>query len=120
MRPFIRIGNINDLETVIHEDQHIKSEILEWKLKNKEIILAVLDEKIIGYLRLDFLWSKYPYIGLIIVNPEYRKQGIGRTMLKYLEELLSDTGHGVLYSSSQVNESYHRNGIEEWDLKNAE
>jgi ribosomal protein S18 acetylase RimI-like enzyme len=49
---------------------------------------------------------KIPYIGLILVLPKYRRQGIGRAMLKFVERKLRKKWHKVLLSSSQANEPY--------------
>lgn len=53
-----------------------------------------------------------PYIGLIFVQEEYQRQGIGRAILGFLEASLRSKGYKVLLSSSQVNEppsqAWHR------------
>lgn len=83
----------------------------QWKAENKEIIVAENEDNIIlGYLRLEFLWSKYPYIGLIIVNEDCREQGVGKALLNFLEDYLKVNGLTVLYSYSQVNEE----GPQKW------
>ncbi|GBG08237.1 putative GNAT family N-acetyltransferase [Paenibacillus agaridevorans] len=81
--------------------------------ENQEIILAKDDEDLIGYLRLEYLWSKYPYIGLIMVHPDYRGKGLGKRLLKYVEEHLKSKGLKTIYSSSQVNEA----DPQEWHRK---
>ncbi|TXK80673.1 GNAT family N-acetyltransferase [Paenibacillus sp. N3.4] len=119
----VRFGRMNDLEDIASEDQSVLKNILNWKLQNQEILLAEENNEIIGYLRIEYLWSKYPYIGLIIVRPEYRKQGIGKTLLEYLEDHLRKQGIKTLYSSSQVNEAepqkWHRHmGFKECGIIN--
>lgn len=100
----IRFGNLNDIEVVSTGDSTVARHILQWKLQNQEIILAEDNNEIIGYLRLEHLWSRFPYIGLIIVSPECRGQGVGRNMLEYLEGHLRSKDLRSLYSSSQINE----------------
>ncbi|WP_207910928.1 GNAT family N-acetyltransferase [Paenibacillus albiflavus] len=119
----VRFGRLEDLEDVINGDQSVADHILKWKLENQEIILAEENKELVGYLRLEYLWSKYPYIGLIIVNPEYRGRGIGKRMLEYSQDYLTSKGLKSLYSSSQVNESepqkWHRKmGFEECGILN--
>ena len=36
-----------------------------------------------GYMRLEYLWSIVPYIALIQVLPEYRRQGVGKALLRF-------------------------------------
>lgn len=120
----IRFGTIEDLAMIAEVDSSLKQNQLQWKLQNNEILLAQNIEGLVGYLRLEYLWSKYPYIGLIRVRPEYQKQGIGKKMLAYLENHLKDQGLDQLFSSSQVNESepqaWHRHmGFIECGIINA-
>ncbi|XID94835.1 GNAT family N-acetyltransferase [Paenibacillaceae bacterium WGS1546] len=101
-----RYGNLKDSIAVFARDPQISAHLLIWKLQNQEIILAI-DEKagLIGYLRLEYLWSKYPYIGLIVVQPDYRGRGIGANLLAFAQDHLKRKGLRDLYSSSQANES---------------
>jgi ribosomal protein S18 acetylase RimI-like enzyme len=122
MKLTIRNGNLNDIQKVEYWDW-LNQNILEWKLRNNEIFIAELEEGIIGYLRLEYLWTKFPYIGLISVNEDYRRQGIGSALLTFLEDYLYTTGHVTLFSSSQVNEVepqiwHRRMGFEECGIIN--
>jgi len=119
----VRFGQPDDLEVISAGDQSVPKHILNWKLHNKEIVMAEEDDEIVAYLRLEYLWSKYPYIGLIIVRPEYRGKGIGRTMIYFIEEHLTKQGIKERYSSSQVNEvepqQWHRHmGFKECGIIN--
>ncbi|TDF95162.1 GNAT family N-acetyltransferase [Paenibacillus piri] len=119
----IRFGQADDLEVISAGDLSIPGHILNWKLQNHEIIVAEEEGEIVGYLRLEYLWSKYPYIGLIIVRPELREIGIGKSMLHFLEEHLRKQGIHTLYSSSQINEAepqkWHRHlGFKECGIIN--
>lgn len=97
---------------------------MKHKIELDEIILAEVRGRRIGYLRLEYLWMKIPYIGLILVLPSFRRRGIGRAMLNFLQRYLRGTNHVVLLSSSQVNESipsqaWHRKmGFEECGVLN--
>lgn len=119
----IRFGNLADEDDVTHGDSHVPPRILKWKLRHQEIVVAKYGEDHVGYLRLEHLWSKYPYIGLIVVHPDCRKSGIGKGMLTFLEQDLRTKGHPALYSSSQVNESapqewHRRMGFQECGMIN--
>lgn len=74
--------------------------------------------RLVGYLWFEYLWLLVPYIGLIWVVEDQRQQGIGKAMLRYLENVLLEQEHTALYSSSQANEpepqAWHRHvGFEE-------
>ncbi|MFW9958260.1 MAG: GNAT family N-acetyltransferase [Candidatus Odinarchaeota archaeon] len=111
-RAIVRYAGPDDLEWCVVEDDHITEQIIRHKIVNNEIILAELDGKIIGYVRLEYLWSTIPYIAVIFVVDDYRHEGIGQMLLQFLTEQLKNLGHDELYSSSQVNEpeaqAWHR------------
>ena len=101
----IRFGTVRDLETAKIWDPTVREHVLSWKLQNEEIIVAELEDSIVGYLRLDYMWSKIPYIGLLIVKSELRSQGIGGQLLAFAEQVLKEQKVERLYSSSVVNET---------------
>jgi ribosomal protein S18 acetylase RimI-like enzyme len=112
-----RFAISSDLDFV-RQDQHLLPEIVRRKIEWREVIVAEFDESPAGYLRLEYLWSKVPYIALIHVSPEYRGRGIGGALLAFVEGFLRAAGHTALYSSSQANEAepqaWHRHaGFEE-------
>ena len=82
------------------------------------MILAEVNKKQVGYLRISYIWLIIPYLDIIHIEENYRKQGFGTKMIEFLEEYLKRQGHRVLYSSSQSNEpdpqAWHRKiGFEE-------
>ncbi|MGY5859994.1 MAG: GNAT family N-acetyltransferase [Candidatus Thorarchaeota archaeon] len=111
-RALVRFAGPEDLEWCVVEDGHVIEKVIRNKIVNDECIVVELDGNLIAYIRLEYLWSTTPYIGLIFVNDEYRKEGVGRKMLEYLEDHLRDHGHDTLLSSSHANEpepqAWHR------------
>lgn len=94
------------------ESDDIPKEVVRRKLRFKEIILAESGKERLGYLRIEYLWSKIPYIALIRVQKEHRRRGVGCAMLHYLEGYLRKRRYRVLMSSSQVDapnaQAWHR------------
>jgi N-acetylglutamate synthase-like GNAT family acetyltransferase len=90
----------------------VPAEVIRRKVEQREIIVAEKTGQLLGYLRLEYLWSIVPYIALIWVVDDQRQQGVGRAMLRYLQNALREQGHTALYSSSQANEpepqTWHR------------
>jgi len=119
MLPFkVKFATVEDLAWCVREDSEIDEAIIKRKIEEREIVVTEVNGKLVGYLRLEYLWSQVPYIGLIRVLPEYRRKGIGKALLHFLEEFLRSKGHSVLFSSSQANEpepqAWHRHvGFEE-------
>lgn len=122
----IRFARQDDLDFA-YQDRYISTEVLKRKVdaqlalnpdRIEDILIAERHSKRVGYVRLEYLWSIVPYISLIQVLPEYRRQGVGKALLGVLETFLRDAGHEALYSSSQADEpepqTWHRHvGFEE-------
>lgn len=116
----IRFARLNDLDFA-YQDGYIADAVLKRKIdaqlalnpdRIEDIMIAEWNGKRVGYIRLEYLWSIVPYISLIQILPDFRRQGIGKALLRFLETFLHDTGHDVLYSSSQADEpepqAWHR------------
>ena len=122
----IRFAQLDELDFA-HQDGYIPPEVLKRKIETQtalnpdrieDIVIAEWNGKRVGYVRLEYLWSIVPYIALIQVLPEYRRQGVGKALLRFIETFLRDAGHEALYSSSQADEpepqAWHRHmGFEE-------
>ncbi|OPA75308.1 hypothetical protein BVG16_22190 [Paenibacillus selenitireducens] len=104
MEHTVRFGKLEDLAVITALDD-IQGRMMEWKLQNQEYVLAEVDGYCAGFIRLEYLWSKYPYIGMIRVERPYQRQGLGIKMLLFVEEALRQQGVTELYSSSQADEA---------------
>ncbi len=93
-------------------DRDIGRGAVRRKIGLSEIVLSEVRDERVGYLRLEYLWSKIPYVGLIRVQEEFRRLGVGRAIVGFLDKFLRENGYKVLMSSSQVNEpsaqAWHR------------
>lgn len=113
----IRAAREGDLDFV-SRDGHLSDAVLQRKVSDGDVFLALGDKEPVGYLRLEWMWSKVPYIERIWVREPHRQAGIGRSLLAHVENEIAGRGHAVLYSSSQADESapqawHRRMGFEE-------
>ena len=115
----VRFAGPEDLEACVALDQpQVPAGALAVKIERGEIFLAERAGALAGYLRLEYLWSMIPFVGLIWVVEGQRRQGAGKALLAFVEDYLREGGHGALYSSSQADEpepqTWHRHvGFEE-------
>jgi ribosomal protein S18 acetylase RimI-like enzyme len=100
----IRFAKAEDLAICAGLDHEASQSVLRSKIGSHEVILAIAGKEIVGYLRLDYFWTRIPYVGQITVAEELRGGGVGTRMLKFLEDHLRKNGHTLLLSSSQANE----------------
>ena len=101
----VRFAEIKDLDFCVKSDySYVSKDVLKRKIREKAVILAEVDGKPVGYLRIEYLWLKIPYLSVIGVGEEYQRKGVGTAMIKFLEQHLRKCGHKILYSSSQADE----------------
>ena len=111
-RAIVRFAGPDDLEWCVVNDDHVTEQVVRHKIVNDEIVVAEIDGQLIGYVRLEYLWSTIPYIGVIWVIEDYRHEGIGRRLLDFVVQFLSERGYDVILSSSTASEpepqAWHR------------
>jgi len=100
----VRHATLTDLPSCKLLDHSAIESAIRYAIEHQAVVVAECDGNIIGYLRLEFLWSRIPYIGLVWVVESHRDQGVGRSLLSFVETDLRTKGHQMLISSSQVDE----------------
>lgn len=108
----IRFAEISDVVVCASIDDLIPNTIIATKIEHREIVIAEYENRVIGYLRMAYLWSRIPCLTLIRIHKEFRHQGIGRTILQFIEEELRQKGIHTLLSSAHASEpspqAWHR------------
>lgn len=108
----IRVAGPADIDSCLAFDHLRDRELLLLEAERGRLILAFTNGRPVGYLRLEHLWHRVPYIGLLIVVPDLRGKGVGSALLAWLEDALRRQGQFALYSSSQADEpraqAWHR------------
>lgn len=107
----VRFATVADLDVVLRHN-YIPAERVARLIEQRQVVVAEQAGKPVGYACLDFLVVTTPFLGLIRVFDEYRRRGVGRAILRFLEDHLRALGHQTLYSSSQADEpepqAWHR------------
>ena len=100
----IQYAENDDYLWLKEHDEHISEKILENKIKNKEVLVAKNDGKIIGWLRYNLFWDSIPFMNMICVLEEYWKMGIGKKLVNYWENEMIKNGYKNVLTSTQSNE----------------
>ena len=107
----VRFAELGDLD-FLKQKSGLSRERLLQKIQRDEILIVSVGDEPVGQLWFAFLWSTIPLIERIHLEEGYRKRGLSRVLLGYLEIYLQAGGYHVLYSSSQVDEpepqAWHR------------
>lgn len=107
----VRAAGEGDLGFV-SQDGYLPAHVVIRKVREGDVFVAFRGDDPVGYLRLEWLWAKVPYIELVRVLEAHRSAGAGRALLRHVEREVAGRGHAALYSSSQANEpepqAWHR------------
>jgi GNAT superfamily N-acetyltransferase len=68
-----------------------------------DVLIASAGRRRVAYLRLEWIWARFPFVAWIVVDEGRRGDGVGTALLAGLERRLARRGHGVLWSSVQSN-----------------
>ncbi len=62
-------------------------EILKKAYRKNNIFVAKMDNTMLGFIwfSMDGVFSKFPYLNMLFVFPEFRENGIGRCLLSFLK-----------------------------------
>ena len=98
-----RFADINDYLWLCEHDKHISEKYLK-KIDNKEIYVAEINGKIIGWLGFNLFWDNIPFMNMIFLLEEFQKMGIGKKLAKHWEEEMKLKGYTNILTSTQTNE----------------
>lgn len=81
LRLYNQSKNLYGEDSVGYDMEDIKDYI-----KKDSVFLALLENKAVGAMFLEF-YTNYIYLNTIIVDEKYRKKGIGKALVDFLEDL---------------------------------
>ena len=96
----IRYAKEDDYPWFRNHDKHIS----ENKIKNNEVYVVEISEKIIGWLRYNLFWDCIPFMNLIYFLEDYRRIGIVKKLVEYWEKDMKQKGYNNVLTSTQSNE----------------
>jgi L-amino acid N-acyltransferase YncA len=100
-RPEIHSAAADDLDWCCGVDPGVAREVIASKIAAGDILLACTDDgAVAGFLRLDWLWCKKPFLASIEIAAEHRGRGVGSALLQELERRLIELGYDRLISST--------------------
>ncbi|MBD64797.1 MAG: hypothetical protein CME62_06295 [Halobacteriovoraceae bacterium] len=99
----IQLATQSDYESCLPFDKRLTPELFTYLTEQEQLFIAREGEDTVGYLRLEYIWYKIPYISWINVREDLRAQGIGRKLFDHLYEFLKKKNFTFLLSSFQDN-----------------
>ncbi|MDP5275442.1 GNAT family N-acetyltransferase [Chengkuizengella axinellae] len=100
----IQFANKNNYEYVKTKDKHVEHEMLLRKIKSNEIIVAMENNKTIGWLRYNYFWDNTPFMNMLWIDESCRGQGIGKELVEFWEKEMKKSNYNLVMTSTQANE----------------
>ncbi|MBU1177824.1 GNAT family N-acetyltransferase [Patescibacteria group bacterium] len=113
----ISYATAEDLVYLEKNDNHIDQQKVKEKVDRRQVIIVKDGQTPIGWLRFGYLYDIIPFMNMLALEDEYRKQGIGSKLVKFWEGEMKKAGHKMVLTSSQANEDaqhfYRKIGYED-------
>ena len=93
--------NFNDL---LKKESHISKDILKNKIEKNEIIVAIVENEIVGYLRFNYFWDEIPFMNMLFIDEDFRNKGIGSELVGFWENEMKKRDFTSFMTSSLSNE----------------
>ena len=100
----VNFADHKDLEYLAAEDHHLRSEIIERKIAQREILLLWYDNRRAGFLRYGYFWDEIPFMNLLWVHEAARNRGFGTHLISRWESEMRKLGHEMVMTSTLSNE----------------
>jgi N-acetylglutamate synthase-like GNAT family acetyltransferase len=97
-----RVATLDDFEQCRRFDfSHVPDNWLKQSIQNGWVYLVEEGDTTIGCARLEYIWLSLPYIGLITLEDEFQRKGIGTALIERIAQDLTKQGHRALYTSTE-------------------
>ena len=112
----VRYGQRTDFEWLRDNDDEPNSEWIVRCLEHDEYIVSLNGLQRSGFLRFSMFWGTIPYMDLIRVVENYKRQGVGTALFDFWEKEMRQRGARVLLTSAMADEPepqawHERNGF---------
>jgi len=101
----IRYVEMKDKSFWYQLDKHLPETEFENKVKTNRGYIILENDRPIGLLRYNLFWDNTPFCTMIFINDRVQGKGYGTKLMKYWEEDMRKQGYGILFVSTQVNET---------------
>lgn len=96
--------------------EHVPEDWIRRCVSHEEYLIARAAARPLGFLRFSWFWGAIPYMDLIYVLADARRQGVGSALFRSWEETMRRKGAKLLMTSSMSDEPepqawHRRNGF---------
>ena len=100
----VAFASLDDLDYLAGEDHHVDRDVIREKIARREIIVAYIEDRRVGFLRHGYFWDEIPFMNLLWVKEDSRNKGYGTQLISFWEKEMRKLGHDLVMTSSLSNE----------------
>ena len=100
----IRFVQMKDKSEWYRLDRHLKENVFEEKVRNKQGYVILEEGMVVGILRFNLFWDNTPFCTLLYIDETYRGKGYGKLLMEHWEKDMKEKEYGMLMTSTQVDE----------------
>lgn len=100
----IRLAIGDDLEFLTRHDRHIPGDVMQRKIADSQVYVALEGDEIVGWLRYGLFWDLVPFMNMLYLLEPYRRKGLGRQLVGRWEQDMRESGFRMVLTSTQSNE----------------
>jgi ribosomal protein S18 acetylase RimI-like enzyme len=100
----VAFASPEDLGYLAEEDRHLGRDVIEEKVARREIVVAHLEDRRVGFLRCGHFWDEIPFMNLLCVREGSRGKGYGTQLVSFREDEMRKLGHVSVMTSTLSNE----------------
>jgi ribosomal protein S18 acetylase RimI-like enzyme len=101
----ITLAAAADATWLAANDRHVSRSIVDQKIERGEILVALLGETRIGWLRWGYFWDEVPFMNLLYVVEQERGRSHGKELVLQWEALMQSRGFGRVLTSTLSDET---------------
>ena len=101
----IKAAELTDMAAILLYDKHISANELKNSIIQNKVLVAKRNDELAGWLRWNLFWDNTPFLNMLFLLDEYRRQGYGRQLVLFWEEQMKQNGHDLVITSTLSNES---------------
>lgn len=101
----IRLAELTDLSWLTAHDRHIALGECERSVRlGRVLVLEAEDGGLVGWLRWNLFWDNTPFMNMLYLLEDSRRQGHGAAMVAHWEGMMAEAGFWRVLTSTQADE----------------
>jgi ribosomal protein S18 acetylase RimI-like enzyme len=100
----VAFASPDDLDFLVAEDHHVNRDVIRDKIARREVMVAHVEDRRVGFLRHGYFWDEIPFMNLLWIEEQSRGKGYGTQLVSFWESEMRKLGHDSVMTSSLSSE----------------